>query len=367
MSNFLFKFLSVGTGGVALGVGLFFLIDVGTASEPTDTVPVAAESTTSTTSTSSSTTTTFTATTLPPTTTTTVPPKQTLVIQGTGDVNLDPAYIPAFAENGYDHAWRGLRSIFWQDDISVINLECAATDGWAPEPKAFVFRCPTEGHRSIATAGVEVASLANNHGQDHGKAGMLAGKANLAAVGVAPVGVGENLAEASQPAIFEVKGWTVAVLGFGGVKPHNGWYATEDRPGMVDGDDIPTMVAAVEAAGAIADVVVVTIHWGTELDTEPRDEDIARAEAMIEAGADVIFGHHAHRLQPYEVIDDSAVFWGLGNFVWPNFSRAGSTTGVARAVIHPDGSIEACLIPAFIETPGQPVLTGKPECGPPLY
>jgi poly-gamma-glutamate synthesis protein (capsule biosynthesis protein) len=133
---------------------------------------------------------------------------------------------------------------------------------------------------------------------------------------------------------------------------------------MRDGDDIPSMVAAVEAAKAVADIVVVSIHWGVELDTGPRGEDVERAEAIIAAGADVIFGHHAHRLQPFELVDDSAVFWGLGNFVWPRHSTAGSTTGVARAVIHPDGTIEACLIPAFIESPGQPVLTGEPLCGP---
>ncbi|MFP4074430.1 MAG: CapA family protein, partial [Actinomycetota bacterium] len=114
----------------------------------------------------------------------------------------------------------------------------------------------------------------------------------------------------------------------------------------------------------VADIVVVGIHGGVELDTEPRLEDVERAEAMIEAGADVIFGHHAHRLQPLEMVDDAAVFWGLGNFVWPRHSRAGSTTAVARAVIQPDGSIEACLIPALIENHGQPVLTDEPDCGP---
>jgi poly-gamma-glutamate capsule biosynthesis protein CapA/YwtB (metallophosphatase superfamily) len=279
-------------------------------------------------------------------------------------VNLDPTYIPALAEKGYDYGFAALDGLFLEDDLTVVNFECAPTDMVDPQPKAFVFRCPTEGLPSLTRAGVEVANLANNHGGDHGKDGLLDGKANLAAVGVAPVGVGANLEEASQPALFELKGWTVAVVGMGGVKPSNTWFATEDRAGMVNGDDIPTMVAAVEAANRVADIVVVTIHWGTELDTTPRSEDVERAQAMIDAGADVIFGHHAHRLQPFEMVDGAAVFWGLGNFVWPNFSQAGSTTAVARAIVHPDGTIEGCLIPAFIEKPGQPALTGQPECGP---
>ncbi|MFZ0012781.1 MAG: CapA family protein, partial [Acidimicrobiia bacterium] len=253
---------------------------------------------------------------------------------------------------------------FRHDDLTVVNLECAPTDMVAPEPKEFVFRCPTDSLASLLPAGVEVANMGNNHSGDHGKGGLVDGRANIIAAGVAPVGAGRDATEAGEPAVFEIKGWKVAVVGFGGVFPTPDWFATEDRPGMRDGDDIPTMVEAVAAADAVADIVVVTIHWGVELDTVPRPEDVERAQAMIEAGADVIFGHHAHRLQPFEMVGDSAVFWGLGNFVWPRQSTAGSTTGVARVVVNPDGRIEACLIPAFIEEPGQPVLTGDPACGP---
>jgi poly-gamma-glutamate synthesis protein (capsule biosynthesis protein) len=125
------------------------------------------------------------------------------------------------------------------------------------------------------------------------------------------------------------------------------------------------MVEAVEAASDVADLVVVTVHWGMELDTTPRQDDIERAHAMIAAGADIIFGHHPHRMQPLEMIDQAAVFWSLGNFVWPHNSVASATTAVARAVVAPDGTIEACLIPAYIETHGRPVLTGEATCTPP--
>jgi poly-gamma-glutamate synthesis protein (capsule biosynthesis protein) len=287
-----------------------------------------------------------------------------LVIQGTGDVNLDPDYLPALGRNGYDYAWAGLEGIFARDDLTVINLECAPTDIVDPEPKTFVFRCPTDSLTSLAVAGIEVANLGNNHSGDHGKEAIVDGRANLLAVGVEPVGAGADSEEAGRPALFEVNGWTVAVVGFGGVVPTPAGVATTDAAGMRDGDDLPSRVAAVGAAAAVAEIVVVSIHWGVELDTGPRAEDVERAEAMIAAGADVIFGHHAHRLQPFDMVEDSAVFWGLGNFVWPRQSTAGSTTGVARAVIHPDGTIEACLIPAFIEKPGQPLLTGEPSCGP---
>jgi poly-gamma-glutamate synthesis protein (capsule biosynthesis protein) len=288
-----------------------------------------------------------------------------LVIQGTGDVNLDPTYIPALAAEGWDHAWSGLGGFLLADDLTVINLECAPSALGAPLDKDFVFRCPPESLESLAANGVEVANLGNNHSGDYGKEALVDGRANVIAAGVSPVGAGANADEAGSPALFEIGGWRVAVVGFGGVVGDASWFATEDRPGIRDGDDIPSMVAAVEAAAAQADLVVVAIHWGMELDTTPRSEDVERGRAMIAAGADIIFGHHPHRLQPLDFVDGKPVFWSLGNFVWPNFSVAGSTTAVARALVSPDGTIEACLVPAIIESPGHPILTAEPACVPP--
>lgn len=303
-----------------------------------------------------------TTTTEPPPSTTTTVPRGRLVIHGTGDVNTDTSYIPALAANGHAYAWEGLDGLFVDDDLTVINLECAPSDLGSPLAKAFVFRCDRDSLPVMAQAGVDVVSLANNHSADYGKEALVDGIGNVEQAGMAVVGVGGDAAEAAAPALIEVNGWTVAVVGFGGVVPTPDWIAGEDRPGMADGDTIETMVEAVEAAAAVADLVVVTIHWGVELDLEPRDDDRERAEAMIGAGANIIFGHHPHRLQPLEVVDGAPVAWSLGNFVWPNFSVPGSTTAVARVVVAPDGSMESCLIPAFISAPGRPELTADPEC-----
>ncbi len=291
-----------------------------------------------------------------PAPTTTLPPRTRLVVSGTGDVNLDPSYIPELGAEGYAYPWTGLQSIFEEDDLTVVNLECAASDLGSPEPKSFVFRCATEALPLMRAAGVEVANLGNNHSGDYGKEALVDSRTQLEAAEIAPVGVGVDAVQAHEPALFDIKGWRVAVLGFGGVVPTDDWIADESHAGMADGDTIATMVAAVEAADAVADLVIVSIHWGVELDTTPRPEDRERAEAMIAAGADAIFGHHAHRLQPLEYLDGVPVAWGLGNFVWPTLSPAGSTTAVAQVVFEPDGSVDACLIPTFIERPGHPVL-----------
>lgn len=280
-----------------------------------------------------------------------------LVIHGTGDVNLDPSYIPALRANGYEHAWTGLDGLFIGDDLTIVNLECAASPQGQRVPKAFNFRCDPAALPAMRAAGVEVANLANNHGGDYGPEALLDSRTQLQQVGIAPVGVGEDAAVANTPALFERNGWTIAVLGFGGVVPSGDWLAGPGHPGMADGDDIASMTAAIRAADELADLVFVTIHWGRELDTEPQAEDVARAHAMIDAGADGIFGHHSHRLQPLGWHKDRPIAWGLGNFVWPTFSAAGSRTAVAEFVVRPDGSMAACLLPAQIASPGHPVLT----------
>ena len=295
---------------------------------------------------------------------TTAPPgRGWLVIHGTGDVNLDPAYVEGLALHGHEHAWSGLDRLFLSDDLTIVNLECAPSSLGNAEPKDYTFGCDPAALPLMQAAGVEVANLANNHSQDFGKEAMLDGRANLVEAGIAPVGVGASRAEANQPAFFEVAGWRVAVLGFGGVFPHDGWAATTTRPGMADGDDVEAMTEAVRNADAFADLAVVAIHWGVEFDTEPRVDDVERAEAMVEAGADVIFGHHSHRLNPLGEVDGKPVAWGLGNFVWLTFSGPGATTAVARVVISPSGAITSCLIPAHIESSGHPVLVGIPPCG----
>lgn len=349
-------------GGALLGV-LSFAWWAAAETPPTTTIPVAIETTTTTLPPT---------TTIPPTTTTTVPgstttteePKSALVIHGTGDVAVDPSYIPVLRSDGWDHAWSGLDGLFVDDDLTVINLECVPSDIGERLDKAFTFRCPTEVLPSMSANGIDVANMGNNHSGDYGKEALVDGRAQLIAAGVAPVGAGKDLDEAGAPALFDVNGWTVAVVGFGGVAPSDSWYATDDRAGMRSGDHVDEMVEAVAAAKEVADFVVVTIHWGRELDTEPRADDIERAEAMIEAGANVIFGHHQHRLGPFEMVNGAAVFWGLGNFVWPQNSIPSATTAVARVEVSPEGEIEACLIPAFIETHGHPVLKAEPSCQP---
>jgi poly-gamma-glutamate synthesis protein (capsule biosynthesis protein) len=283
-------------------------------------------------------------------------PKERLVIHGTGDVSLDPSYIPALRANGYGWAWSGLEGLFRDDDLTIINHECPSTDIVAPISKTFVFRCDPQALDEALEAGVEVANLANNHGYDQGPDGLLDSIRNMRQAGVLPVGAGENASQADAPRYVEVKGWRIAIVGVGEVLDPLTQVATEERPGTAVGHEFDRALRAIREAEAHADLVLVTIHWGIELDTQPRDYQVQEARAMIEAGADAIFGHHSHRLQPMDTYQGRPIFYGLGNFVWPRFSIEGSTTAVAEVIVHPDGSISGRLLPAEIVSDGHPVL-----------
>jgi poly-gamma-glutamate capsule biosynthesis protein CapA/YwtB (metallophosphatase superfamily) len=301
-------------------------------------------------------------------------PRGRLVIHATGDVNTDPTQ---YFTDDYDYAWSGLRGIFLRDDLTLVNLECdPSAAGARLSDKPFSFRCPVESLPAMAAAGVEVASMGNNHSGDWGVEGLLDGRANLIAAGLHPVGAGADLAEANRAAWFEVDGWRIAVLGFSAASglayrwPYtpgdyaalrNPWFATDDHPGVAPAT-IDNMTAAVQAVRADADLVIVMLHQGVDnLTGHPFPVEVARAEALVDAGADVVFAHHHHRLLPLEIYRGRPIFYGLGNFVWSRMEPVKNVTGVAEIVAWPDGRITARLIPALLEASGHPVLHGSPD------
>src|SRR5205823_3254425 len=190
----------------------------------------------------------------------------------------------------------------------------------------------------LKRGGVDVANMANNHSYDYGREALVDTRRNIERAGLAAVGAGKDGAQAVKAAILHVHGWTIAVVGFDKVvDPYPEAVAGPDHPGTACGHDVDCMVAATRRAAAISDLVVVDIHWGVELDTTPRDDDVAIGHRLVDAGADVIFGGHSHRLQPLEMYRGRPIFYSLGNFVWPHLSAASATTAVAEVHVSPTG------------------------------
>jgi poly-gamma-glutamate capsule biosynthesis protein CapA/YwtB (metallophosphatase superfamily) len=222
--------------------------------------------------------------------------------------------------------------------------------------KEFVFRCDPDALPAAKRAGVDVTNQSNNHAYEQGPDGLVDSIRRIRAAGLTPVGAGRNEAEALRPALFDLKGWRVAVLGIDEVLDPLDMVAGPDKPGTAAGHDFSLALRAVRDAARSSDLVVVMIHWGVELDTQPRAYQVEEARRLVDAGADVIFGGHSHRLQPMAVYHGRPIFYSLGNFVWPHLSEEGSTTGVAEVRITPDGRFHARLLPAVIVSDGHPVL-----------
>ena len=282
--------------------------------------------------------------------------KGTLVIHGTGDVSLDPSQIPAFRTHGYDWAWSGMDGLFGRDDLTIVNLECPATDIVDPETKAFTFRCDPRALPAARRAGVDVVSQANNHAYDQGPAGLLDSLDAIRAAGLVSVGAGADQSEALRAARFEIDGWTVAVVGIDQVLDPLDQVAGPNKPGTAGGHDFRLGLRAVRDAAASSDLVFVMIHWGVELEAWPRAYQVRQAHRMVDAGADVIFGAHPHVIQPMETYRGRPIFYSLGNFVWPRTSGAVTAAAVAEVTVDPDGTIQARMVPIEIVSNGHPMV-----------
>jgi poly-gamma-glutamate synthesis protein (capsule biosynthesis protein) len=252
-----------------------------------------------------------------------------------------------------------MKGLFVKDDLTVVNLECSVTTIGTAVPKEFNFHGDPDALPYLKRGGVDVANMANNHSWDYGPKALVDTRRNIEKAGLAAVGAGKDPAEAEKPAIFHMKGWTIAVVGIDKVvDPFPEAIAAPGHPGTACGHDVDCMVREVRRAAQLSNLTIVDIHWGVELDTTPRSDDVAIAHRLVAAGADIIFGGHSHRLQPLDLIDGKPVFWSLGNFVWPHLSVDGSTTAVGEVVVRPNGKVTARLLPVYIDPSGHPVLNG---------
>lgn len=282
-----------------------------------------------------------------------------VVIALAGDVHGEPPIDGVLRGGG--NPVEAIASLLQDADIAVVNIETAIATGGTPANKQFTFRADPLLAPALADAGVDVGSLANNHALDFGVEAAAETAERLSVVGVAPVGFGADAEEAYAPALFEVRGRTVAVVGLSRVLPTVSWAATTGGPGAASAYDVGRAADAVRAAAALAEHVVVTIHWGRQLETCPNPDQLALADALVAAGADVIAGHHAHVLQGVERRDDGAlVAWGLGNFVFYARTRATRSTGILTVELDDGRALGASWHPATIDGTGSPVPTGSP-------
>ncbi|WP_436795115.1 CapA family protein [Actinospongicola halichondriae] len=217
-------------------------------------------------------------------------------------------------------------------DLAIGNLEAALTSGGSPIDKEFVFRAPPSVLDALAAGGFDVISAANNHGMDYGAGGLAESlEIKRARADGMVIGIGGDEDEAFAPHISEVGGHTVAVIAATQVIDANlisAWTATEEQGGLASAKRVDRLVEEVEAARAVADTVVVYLHWGIETETCPSESQQELAQTLSDAGADLIIGTHAHRVQSGGRLGSSMVGYGLGNFLFGAVSDESAKTGV---------------------------------------
>lgn len=228
-------------------------------------------------------------------------------------------------------------------DISFCQLERILSDrgNLQVQIKAHHSRVDPANVSALTFAGFDILSFASNHCMDWGADAFLDTIDLLREKGIEVVGVGKNIREARSPAIIHRKGTRIAFLAYNSVVPR-GYQAEADTPGcaplraktfyeqvdwqagtppkiisFTEPKDLEALVEDINRVRPLADIVVLSMHWGVHF--APSIIAMYQKEAghaAIDAGADIVIGHHAHILKGVEVYKGKAIFYSLGNFAF---------------------------------------------------
>jgi poly-gamma-glutamate synthesis protein (capsule biosynthesis protein) len=219
--------------------------------------------------------------------------------------------------SGSDFPFQKIAPTLQAADIVFGNLESViSNDDAAPSypDKPYNFHARVEAAPALRKAGFTVLTLANNHAMDYGTDSLIRAKGLLEQNGIRAFGAGRDLAEARQPAIILKNGVRIGFLGYG-MAHAKSVYAEKNRAGIapIRPEDIRQDITALRGS---VDVLVVSLHWGIEYETRPREQQRVLAHRIIDWGADLIIGHHPHVMQGVEIYKGRIIAYSLGNFVF---------------------------------------------------
>lgn len=263
-----------------------------------------------------------------------------------------------------------VKPVLERADLAMLNLETAVaadTSGLRPQPKQFTFITSPKILDAVHDAGVDVVTAANNHAMDYGEAGLRRMLEVKKTSPVPMVGIGADDTEAWAPWTTEVKGRKVVVLGATDVlDDHLDWKAGPGKPGLAkvrDEDGFGRLLDGVRQARRASpdDVVVVYLHSGIERVKCPtaRQQDTMRR--LVDAGADVVVGSHAHQLQPQTTRGNAVIVYGMGNFAFGSGSGVTRATGVLTVTVPGTNDAPTTTFDPATVTNGLPVLADGAE------
>lgn len=214
-----------------------------------------------------------------------------------------------------DHnLWGTMLPILHEQDVVIANLETTITHSDDALPKVFNFKTDLAHVRVLEQAHINAVTLANNHIFDYGLVGFQDTVHALNKAGIAYVGANDTAQKARKPYLFSVNNTRFALLGATDNEPS--WAAGPNKPGTnyIEIGDLQ-FLENIKQTQSLADIVIVTLHWGPNMKEYPSTKFIEYAHAMIDAGADIIAGHSAHILQGIEVYNNKIILYDMGDFI----------------------------------------------------
>lgn len=243
-------------------------------------------------------------------------------------------------------------------DVTIVNLETAITERGEPAPKQFHFRAPATAFSALRAAGVDLATMANNHAADYGATGITDTVAAIAASRFPVIGFGADAALAYAPYETTINGQRFAIFAASQVHDYTAasWAAGAGSPGIAVADD-QRLLAGVREAVARGRTVLVYLHWGTEYEGCPNGEQRQLADRLAHAGAAAVVGTHAHVLQGAGWRADGVyVAYGLGNYLWwKSFGNNQDDNGVLTLTFTAGAVTGAEFVPSRLDETGVPV------------
>jgi poly-gamma-glutamate capsule biosynthesis protein CapA/YwtB (metallophosphatase superfamily)/outer membrane protein assembly factor BamB len=271
-----------------------------------------------------------------------------------GDVSPGRSMEAQLTRYGPDYPWAGIEPLLHGADLAVANLEGVLTTQGEPLNKQYLIRAHPRRAQTLAEGGFDLVMLANNHALDYGPPGLNETLDTLNALGIASVGAGKSEEEARRPALFDLNGVRVAVLGYAAAR----WNGSADVPltDRIAWADTAQVQADVRSVRAQADFVVVLLHAGTEYAAEPSRDQVAVAHAAVDAGADLVVGHHPHVTQTVERYGQGLIVYSLGDALFDIPRRAAMQGDLLRVQVTRQGLAQAELWPFWIDDAIRPRL-----------
>lgn len=240
-----------------------------------------------------------------------------------GDIILAEKPRAAYDKDGIDAIVdKGIRLLFEGSDFNIANLECAITDEAVDKAdKEWTFALPTKYVKAIKDSGVQLLTLANNHILDFGVDALLNTIKVLDENDIFHIGAGKDIKEANKVYIKEIEGKRYAFIAASAVIPHETWKANENRAGVANGYDTFGICSNIYKLKKYVDKVIVYMHWGKELEIRSGELQQLIGRRLVDAGADLVVGTHAHVVQEIEYYNNVPIVYSLGNFVYGGTKR----------------------------------------------